>query len=86
MRPGARISRQQHKHRAEHWIVARGTALVQRGAEEFILREDASTYIPTGMPHRLANPDQTPLEIIEVRTGSYLEEDDITRFEDDYGR
>jgi mannose-1-phosphate guanylyltransferase/mannose-6-phosphate isomerase len=86
VRPEARISRQQHNHRAEHWIVVKGTALVQRGAEEFILREDASTYIPTGTPHRLTNPGKIPLEIIEVRTGSYLEEDDITRFEDDYGR
>jgi len=86
VRPEARISRQQHKHRAEHWVVVKGTALVQRGKEEFILREDASTYIPTGTPHRLTNPGQTPLEIIEVRTGGYLEEDDITRFEDDYGR
>jgi len=86
VRPEARISRQQHNHRAEHWIVVRGTALVQRGAEEFVLREDASTYIPTGTPHRLTNPGKIPLEIIEVRTGSYLEEDDITRFEDDYGR
>jgi mannose-1-phosphate guanylyltransferase/mannose-6-phosphate isomerase len=86
VRPEARISRQQHNHRAEHWIVARGTALVQRGSEEFILREDASTYIPIGTPHRLTNPGKIPLEIIEVRTGSYLEEDDITRFEDDYGR
>ncbi|MCB2168109.1 MAG: mannose-1-phosphate guanylyltransferase/mannose-6-phosphate isomerase [Deltaproteobacteria bacterium] len=86
VRPEARISRQQHNNRAEHWIVAKGTALVQRGEEEFILREDASTYIPIGVPHRLTNPGKIPLEIIEVRTGSYLEEDDITRFEDDYGR
>jgi mannose-1-phosphate guanylyltransferase/mannose-6-phosphate isomerase len=86
IRPEARISRQQHNNRAEHWIVAKGTALVQRGEEEFILREDASTYIPIGVPHRLTNPGKIPLEIIEVRTGSYLEEDDITRFEDDYGR
>lgn len=86
VRPEARISRQQHNHRAEHWIVVKGTALVQRGEEEFILREDASTYIPIGMPHRLTNPGKIPLEIIEVRTGSYLEEDDIARFEDDYGR
>ena len=86
VRSEARISRQQHNHRAEHWIVARGTALVQRGAEEFILREGASTYIPICTPHRLTNPGKIPLEIIEVRTGSYLEEDDITRFEDDYGR
>jgi mannose-1-phosphate guanylyltransferase/mannose-6-phosphate isomerase len=86
VKPKARISRQQHHHRAEHWIVARGTALVERGEEEFLLREDSSTYIPTGMPHRLSNPGKIPLEIIEVRTGSYLAEDDITRFEDDYGR
>lgn len=86
VRPEARISRQQHNHRAEHWIVVKGTALVQCGAEEFILREDASTYIPIATPHRLTNPGKIPLEIIEVRTGSYLEEDDITRFEDDYGR
>jgi mannose-1-phosphate guanylyltransferase/mannose-6-phosphate isomerase len=86
VRPEARISRQQHHHRAEHWIVVRGTAMVQRGEEAFLLREDASTYIPTGMPHRLANPGKIPLEIIEVRTGSYLGEDDVTRYEDDYGR
>jgi len=86
VRPEARISRQQHHHRAEHWIVVRGTALVERGEEEFLLREDASTYIPIGMAHRLSNPGKIPLEIIEVRTGSYLAEDDITRFEDDYGR
>jgi mannose-1-phosphate guanylyltransferase/mannose-6-phosphate isomerase len=86
VRPEARISKQQHNHRAEHWIVVRGTALVQRGEEEFILREDESAYIPIGTPHRLANPGKIPLEIIEVRTGSYLEEDDVTRFEDDYGR
>lgn len=86
VRPEARISRQQHHHRAEHWIVVRGTALVQRGEETFILREDSSTYIPIGTPHRLSNPGKIPLEIIEVRTGSYLAEDDITRFEDDYGR
>jgi len=86
VRPEARISRQQHHHRAEHWIVVRGTALVERGEEEFLLREDASTYIPIGVPHRLSNPGKIPLEIIEVRSGSYLAEDDITRFEDDYGR
>ncbi len=86
VRPEARISKQQHNHRAEHWIVVKGTAMVQRGTEEFILREDESTYIPIGTPHRLANPGKIPLEIIEVRTGSYLEEDDVARFEDDYGR
>ncbi len=86
VRPKARISRQQHHHRAEHWIVVSGTALVERDAETFLLQEDASTYIPVGMPHRLSNPGKIDLELIEVRTGSYLEEDDVTRFEDDYGR
>ncbi len=86
VRPEARISLQQHAHRAEHWIVVRGTALIQRGDEAFVIGEDASTYIPVGTPHRLANPEKTPLEIIEVRTGNYIGEDDITRFEDDYGR
>ena len=86
VRPEARISRQQHHHRAEHWIVVCGTALVERGEETFLLREDASTYIPIGTPHRLSNPGKIPLELIEVRSGSYLEEDDVTRFEDDYGR
>ena len=86
VRPKARISRQQHHHRAEHWIVVSGAALVERDAETFLLQEDASTYIPVGMPHRLSNPGKIDLELIEVRTGSYLEEDDVTRFEDDYGR
>ena len=86
VRPGARISAQKHFHRAEHWIVVRGTAQVNRGEEQFILNEDQSTYIPVGQPHRLENPGQLALEIIEVRTGSYLGEDDIHRYEDDYGR
>jgi mannose-1-phosphate guanylyltransferase/mannose-6-phosphate isomerase len=86
VRPGARISAQKHFHRAEHWIVVRGTAQVNRGEEEFILKEDQSTYIPVGQQHRLKNPGRLPLEIIEVRTGSYLGEDDIHRYEDDYGR
>ncbi len=84
--PGARISHQKHDHRAEHWIVVKGKAQVTRGGEEFILEEDQSTYIPQGQPHRLRNPGKQPLEIIEVRTGTYLGEDDIKRFEDDYGR
>nr|MDJ0990316.1 cupin domain-containing protein [Desulfobacterales bacterium] len=84
--PGARISHQKHDHRAEHWIVVKGKAQVTRGGEEFILEEDQSTYIPQGQPHRLKNPGKRPLEIIEVRTGTYLGEDDIKRFEDDYGR
>jgi mannose-1-phosphate guanylyltransferase/mannose-1-phosphate guanylyltransferase/mannose-6-phosphate isomerase len=86
VRPGARISSQQHFHRAEHWIVVKGTAQVNRGDEEFILKEDQSTYIQVGQRHRLKNPGKLPLEIIEVRTGSYLGEDDIHRYEDDYGR
>ncbi len=84
--PGKRISFQKHHHRAEHWIVVRGTAQVTRGDEDFILKEDESTYIPLGQAHRLENPGKRPLEIIEVRTGAYLGEDDIQRFEDDYGR
>ncbi len=84
--PGARISSQKHYHRAEHWIVVNGTAQVSRGTEEYILKEDESTYIPVGLAHRLKNPGKLPLEIIEVRTGTYLGEDDIHRFEDDYGR
>ncbi len=86
LRPGARISRQKHFNRAEHWVVVRGTALVTRGEEQFILKEDESAYIPVGVVHRIENPGKIPLEIIEVRTGSYIEEDDIVRFQDDYGR
>ncbi len=84
--PGARISHQKHTQRAEHWIVVRGKAQVTRSGEGFILEKDQSTYIPEGEPHRLENPGELPLEIIEVRTGTYLGEDDIERFEDDYGR
>jgi mannose-1-phosphate guanylyltransferase/mannose-6-phosphate isomerase len=86
VRPGARLAFQQHHHRAEHWVVVKGTAKVRKGEEEFLLREDQSTYIPVGIPHRLENPGRIPLELIEVRTGSYLGEDDITRMDDDYGR
>ncbi|MEZ4528380.1 MAG: mannose-1-phosphate guanylyltransferase/mannose-6-phosphate isomerase [Desulfobacterales bacterium] len=84
VRPGAVISRQTHFNRAEHWIVLRGTAQVSRGAEEIILTEDHSTYIPPGMPHRLVNPGKIPLELVEVQSGSYLGEDDIARLEDVY--
>lgn len=86
VKPKARIASQMHHHRAEHWIVVNGTALVTKEKEQFILREDESTYIPSGVQHRLENPGKIPLEIIEVRTGSYLGEDDIFRFDDDYGR
>lgn len=86
VKPGARISLQKHFHRAEHWIVVRGTALVKKGEEEFILKEDESIYIPLGVTHRLENPGKIPLELIEVRSGSFLGEEDIVRSEDDYGR
>jgi mannose-1-phosphate guanylyltransferase/mannose-6-phosphate isomerase len=84
--PGATLSLQMHHHRAEHWIVVRGTARVTRGDETFLLTENESTYIPTGTRHRLENPGKLPLEIIEVQSGAYLGEDDIVRFEDAYGR
>jgi len=84
--PGARLSLQMHHHRAEHWIVVRGTALVTRGEERFIVSENESAYIPLGTTHRLENPGKMPLEIIEVQSGSYLGEDDIVRFDDTYGR
>ncbi|MDX5298012.1 MAG: cupin domain-containing protein, partial [Gammaproteobacteria bacterium] len=84
--PGAQLSLQKHHHRAEHWVVVKGTALVTRGEQELLLTEDQSTYIPLGVVHRLANPGVIPLEIIEVQTGSYLGEDDIVRLEDRYHR
>jgi mannose-1-phosphate guanylyltransferase/mannose-6-phosphate isomerase len=84
--PGASLSLQLHYHRAEHWIVVRGTARVTRGEEVFLLTENQSTYIPLGVKHRLENPGRVPLEIIEVQSGAYLGEDDIVRFEDTYGR
>lgn len=84
--PGASLSLQMHHHRAEHWIVVRGTARVTRGDEVFLLTENQSTYIPLGTQHRLENPGKIPLELIEVQSGSYLGEDDIVRFQDVYGR
>ncbi|MBF5010942.1 mannose-1-phosphate guanylyltransferase/mannose-6-phosphate isomerase [Burkholderia pseudomultivorans] len=84
--PGAQLSLQMHHHRAEHWIVVKGTALVTNGDAEIILTENQSTFIPLGIPHRLKNPGKIPLELIEVQSGSYLGEDDIVRFEDAYGR
>jgi mannose-1-phosphate guanylyltransferase/mannose-6-phosphate isomerase len=86
VKPGAKLSLQMHHHRAEHWIVVRGTAQVTRGDETFLLTENQSTYIPLGTRHRLANPGTLPLELIEVQSGSYLGEDDIVRFDDTYGR
>ena len=84
--PGAALSLQLHYHRAEHWIVVRGTARVTCGERTFFLTENESTYIPPGTKHRLENPGKLPLEIIEVQSGAYLGEDDIVRFEDVYGR
>ena len=84
--PGAALSLQLHHHRAEHWIVVRGTARVTRGEEVVTVGENQSTYIPLGTPHRLENPGKIPLELIEVQSGSYLGEDDIVRMDDRYGR
>ncbi|TAM03765.1 MAG: mannose-1-phosphate guanylyltransferase/mannose-6-phosphate isomerase [Paraburkholderia sp.] len=86
VKPGGRLSLQLHHHRAEHWVVVRGTARVTRGDESFLLSENESTYIPLGVKHRLENPGKTSLEIIEVQSGCYLGEDDIVRFDDQYGR
>lgn len=86
VKPGAKLSLQMHHHRAEHWIVVSGTALVTIGDKETMLSENESTYIPIGVTHRLENPGVLPLEMIEVQSGSYLGEDDIVRFEDNYGR
>jgi mannose-1-phosphate guanylyltransferase/mannose-6-phosphate isomerase len=84
--PGATLSLQMHHHRAEHWIVVRGTARVTRGDEVLLISENESTFIPLGVKHRLENPGKLPLEMIEVQSGAYLGEDDIVRFEDSYGR
>lgn len=86
VKPGHKLSLQLHNHRAEHWVVVKGTARVTRGDEEIFLSENQSTYIPVGVKHRLENPGATDLEIIEVQSGGYLGEDDIVRFEDQYGR
>ncbi len=86
VKPKASLSLQKHHHRAEHWIVVKGTAEITNGDKVLILTENQSTYIPLGEVHRLANPGTIPLEIIEVQSGSYLGEDDIVRFEDTYGR
>lgn len=86
VKPKAKLSLQKHFHRAEHWVVVKGTALVTRDEEQFILREDQSTYIPLGTVHRLENPGKIPLELIEIQSGSYLAEDDVVRLDDVYGR
>ena len=84
--PGAKLSVQKHFHRAEHWVVVTGTALVTKGEETILLTENQSTYIPLGEVHALENPGKMPLELIEVQSGTYLGEDDIVRFKDRYGR
>ncbi|MBI3513786.1 MAG: mannose-1-phosphate guanylyltransferase/mannose-6-phosphate isomerase [Proteobacteria bacterium] len=84
--PGAKLSAQMHHHRAEHWVVVHGTAKVLRGEDTVLLSENQSIYIPIGTVHRLENPGKVPLHLIEVQSGSYLGEDDIVRFQDDYGR
>jgi mannose-1-phosphate guanylyltransferase/mannose-6-phosphate isomerase len=86
VKPGGVLSLQKHFNRSEHWIVVRGSALVTRADEQFVLKEDSSTYISAGIAHRLENPGKIPLELIEVQTGGYIGEDDITRLEDIYGR
>lgn len=84
--PGASLSLQMHHHRAEHWVVVKGTAKVTRGEETLLISENESTYIPLGVKHRLENPGAIPLELVEVQSGSYLGEDDIVRYDDVYGR
>jgi mannose-1-phosphate guanylyltransferase/mannose-6-phosphate isomerase len=86
VKPGGVLSLQYHHHRAEHWVVVKGTALVTCGERQFQLKQNESTYIPQGAVHRLENASSEPLEIIEVQTGSYLGEDDIVRLSDNYGR
>ena len=86
VKPGHKLSLQKHYHRAEHWIVVKGTAMVTNGDDQFLLTENQSTYIPIGAVHRLENPGKFDLELIEVQSGGYLSEDDIVRLEDAYGR
>jgi len=86
VKAGSSLSLQLHHHRAEHWVVVKGTARVTCGNKTFLLSENESTYIPIGMEHRLENPGAIVLEMIEVQSGSYLGEDDIRRLDDDYGR
>ena len=86
VRPGQKLSLQKHFHRAEHWVVVSGTAIVTRDAEQLLVRENESVYLPLGCVHRLENPGTIPMTLIEVQVGSYLGEDDIVRLEDTYGR
>ena len=86
VQPGESLSLQKHRHRAEHWVVVRGEATVQRGEETFVVAEDESTYIPANVRHRLTNRGPAPLDVIEVQVGALLAEDDIVRYDDRYGR
>jgi mannose-1-phosphate guanylyltransferase/mannose-6-phosphate isomerase len=86
VQPGEQLSSQMHYHRSEHWVVVKGTAEVTVGEKVSLLQENQSTYIPAGTTHRLANPGKVPLELVEVQCGPYLGEDDIVRFNDEYGR
>jgi mannose-1-phosphate guanylyltransferase/mannose-6-phosphate isomerase len=86
VKPGERLSLQKHFHRAEHWIVVKGTAEVTRDDQVHLVHENESIYLPIGAVHRMANPGRIDLELIEVQTGSYLGEDDIVRFQDSYNR
>ncbi|MFM9111401.1 MAG: mannose-1-phosphate guanylyltransferase/mannose-6-phosphate isomerase, partial [Prochlorococcaceae cyanobacterium] len=86
VKPGASLSLQMHHHRAEHWVVVKGTAVVEKDGVQELVGENQSTYIPLGSRHRLSNPGKIPVEMIEVQSGAYLGEDDIVRFEDRYGR
>jgi mannose-1-phosphate guanylyltransferase / mannose-6-phosphate isomerase len=86
VKPGQQLSLQKHFHRAEHWVVVSGTAIVTRDEDRLLVRENESIYLPLGAIHRLENPGRIPLTLIEVQSGSYLGEDDIVRIEDTYGR
>jgi len=86
VKPGAKLSLQHHRHRAEHWVVVEGVARVTNGADTFDLTANQSTFIPLGVPHRLENPTDQPLRLIEVQSGDYIGEDDIVRLDDTYGR
>jgi mannose-1-phosphate guanylyltransferase/mannose-1-phosphate guanylyltransferase/mannose-6-phosphate isomerase len=86
VKPGAKLSVQKHHHRAEHWVVVRGTAMVIKNGESVLVTENESIYIPLGAVHSLENPGVIALEMVEVQSGSYLGEDDIVRFQDQYGR
>ncbi len=86
VKPGASLSLQYHHHRAEHWVIIDGSALVLNGENEISLKSNQSTFIPAGTPHRLSNPGKIPIVMIEVQTGTYVGEDDIIRLQDTYGR